>query len=114
MVTINNERVGKALELLRAGLGPFVKRELMNADGAKAYPRAGRLANTPVTQWDTYALLKQMKDTWHDVFGNVLSPADKHLVHELSDQRNNWAHPTHQNSFSIDDAYECLIPRHGS
>ncbi len=49
-----------------------------------------------------------MKDTWHDVFRNVLSPADKTLVHELYDQPNNWAHPTHQNSFSIDDAYRVL------
>lgn len=30
MVTTNNERVGKALELLRAGLGPFVELKLTN------------------------------------------------------------------------------------
>ncbi len=41
MVTTNNERVGKALELLRAGLGPFVERELMNAYGAEAHSQAG-------------------------------------------------------------------------
>jgi putative DNA methylase len=31
MAIINHERVGKALELLKAGLGPFVERELKNA-----------------------------------------------------------------------------------
>jgi len=34
MVTTNNERVGKALELLRAGLGPFVERKLTQVYGA--------------------------------------------------------------------------------
>ena len=31
MAISNHERVGKALELLKAGLGPFVERELTNA-----------------------------------------------------------------------------------
>jgi hypothetical protein len=31
MAITNHERVGKALELLKAGLGPFVERELLNA-----------------------------------------------------------------------------------
>lgn len=30
MAITNHERVGKALELLKAGLGPFVERELKN------------------------------------------------------------------------------------
>ncbi len=31
MATTNHERVGKALELLKAGLGPFVDREMQSA-----------------------------------------------------------------------------------
>ena len=31
MATTNHERVGKALELLKAGLGPFVDREVQTA-----------------------------------------------------------------------------------
>ena len=31
MAVTNHERVGKGLELLRAGLGPFVERELKQA-----------------------------------------------------------------------------------
>jgi len=38
MATTNHERVGKALDLLKRGLSPFVERELKNAyqDGASA------------------------------------------------------------------------------
>ena len=35
MAITNHERVGKALELLRAGLGPFVEREFKGATGAE-------------------------------------------------------------------------------
>ena len=114
MATTNKERVGQALELLEDGLGPFVERQFMNAYGEEAHARAGqfrgpehRLANTPVTQWDAYPLLKLMKDTWHDVFRNVLSPEDRNLVHELYGQRNKWAHQK-SSSFSSDDAYRAL------
>ena len=31
MATTNHERVGRALELLKAGLGPFVEREMQRA-----------------------------------------------------------------------------------
>ena len=114
MILNNKERVGKALELLEDGLGPFVERQLMNAYGEEAHSRAGqfrgpehRLANTPVTQWDAYPLLKLMKETWHDVFRNVLSPEDRNLVHELYGQRNKWAHQK-SSSFSSGDAYRAL------
>ena len=105
MVTTNNERVGKALELLRAGLGPFVEAHSRSEQfrGSKPWQ-----ANTSVTQWDAYKLLDSMKGNWYHIFSNVLGPTDKNLVHELLEQRNNWAHPTHQNSFSIDDAYRVL------
>ena len=70
MVTTNNERVGKALDLLKDGLGPFVERELRSAYGTEAQSQAKqslslvqerRLANRPVTQWDAQALLKLMR-----------------------------------------------------
>ena len=35
MATSNHERVGKALELLRAGLAPFVEREIKGAMESK-------------------------------------------------------------------------------
>lgn len=42
------------------------------------------------------------------VLRNGLTKENLNLVHELIEQRNKWAHPTHQNSFSIDDAYRVL------
>ena len=36
MAITNHERVGKALELLKAGLGPFVEREIKAAIAANA------------------------------------------------------------------------------
>ncbi len=114
MISTNRERVGKALDLLKAGLGPFVERELRSVYGTEAQSQARqslslvqerRLANRPVAQWDIQALLKLMRHAWHGVFSNVLRPADKHLVHELQDPRNDWAH---QETFSNDDAYRIL------
>ena len=35
MAMTNQERVGKALDLLRAGLGPFVDREVKGALGSR-------------------------------------------------------------------------------
>jgi len=39
MAIANHERIGKALELLRAGLGPFVEREVKNAFNANTSTR---------------------------------------------------------------------------
>ena len=36
MAITNHERVGKAMDLLRAGLGPFVQREFSNEFGPRA------------------------------------------------------------------------------
>ena len=51
MATTNHDRVGKALDLLRAGLGPFVEREVNSAVAALSYnglvqswPEISRLA----------------------------------------------------------------------
>ena len=57
MAITNHERVGKAIELLKAGLGPFAEREFASAYQAKAQSQAALflgedrlLANKPVTQ----------------------------------------------------------------
>jgi hypothetical protein len=67
MATTNHERVGKTLELLKAGLGPFAEREFTNTYQSKAASQAALvlgddrlLANRPMTQWDAAALLKLM------------------------------------------------------
>jgi predicted AAA+ superfamily ATPase len=112
MATTNHERVGKALELLKAGLGPFVERELKSAYGERAGAQAAvflgedRLnARRPIADWDVAALIKLMWESWNEVFRKTLGPAERSLLAELRDHRNKWAH---QQTFSGDDAYRAL------
>ena len=113
MAITNQERVGKALELLKAGLGPFVERELQDKikarvvymDAIRRFADDPHLTDKPIEQWDVAALLKLMWETWNDVFRNVLGRAERSLVNEIRDQRNKWAH---QDSFSSDDADRTL------
>ena len=113
MAITNHERVGKSLDLLKAGLGPFVDREVKGAlesrrlDAFKLhdYSEDRVLANKPTSQWDVAALLKLMWETWNDVFRTILGRAERSLVSEIREHRNKWAH---QESFSSDDAYRAL------
>ena len=113
MAITNHERVGKALELLKAGLGPFVDREVKSALASRTldafklrdYAEDPVLANKPTAEWDVAGLLKLMWETWNDVFRRILGPAERGLVGELRGHRNKWAH---QESFSSDDAYRAL------
>ena len=112
MAITNHERVGKALELLKSGLGPFVEREFKNTYKDRAAAEASRFlgedrlnAKKPIAEWDAAALLKLMWEAWNDVFRQTLGHAERSLVSELRDHRNKWAH---QESFSSDDAYRAL------
>ncbi|MBS0607474.1 MAG: AAA+ family ATPase, partial [Verrucomicrobia bacterium] len=112
MAITNSERVGKAMELLKAGLGPFVEREIKNAYKADAKSQAAifvgddrLLANKPLSEWDTAPLLKLIWESWNDIFRNILGFADRSLVSELREVRNKWAH---QSPFSSDDTYRAL------
>ena len=117
MATTNHERVGKALELLKAGLGPFVDREVQSAIKAQRVDPATlrrfvddpQIGDRPVAEWDVAALLKLMWDTWNDVFRVILGPAERGFVGELRGHRNRWAH---QEAFSGDDAYRALDTAH--
>src|SRR5437868_12227945 len=113
MAMTNHERVGKALDLLKSGLGPFVERELENVYRDRAHGEAIRLAGGDdrllakqrPRDWDAAAQLKLMWEAWNDVFRRTLGPAERSLVSELRDHRNKWAH---QQTFSSDDAYRAL------
>ena len=112
MATTNYERLGKALELLRAGLAPFVEREFKAAFGPGFAAEAARFlgderpaGRRPVAEWDAAALLKVMWDAWNEVFRRTLGYAERSLVSELRDWRNRWAH---QEAFSGDDTYRVL------
>ena len=112
MATTNYERVGKALELLKTGLGSFTEREFRNKFAASAHQEAARYVNDdrlisgkPVLEWDVSALLKLMWESWNEVFKVTLGFTERSLVSELRDWRNKWAH---QESFSSDDVYRVL------
>jgi predicted AAA+ superfamily ATPase len=112
MAITNHDRVGKALELLKSGLAPFVERELKSVYKEKAQAEAARIlgddrlnAKKPITGWDAAALLKVLWDAWHDVFKLTLGFSERTLVSELREIRNKWAH---QEAFSGDDAYRAL------
>ena len=68
MAITNHERVGKSLELLKAGLGPFVEREVKDALASRRldafklrdYGEDRTLASKPTSEWDVAGLLKLM------------------------------------------------------
>ena len=116
MAITNHERVGKGLELLRAGLEPFVQRELKRAVHVRdidEYRLRQILSDPgprrPPSESDVQVLLKVMWDTWNEVFREILGHAERSLVSELREHRNNWAH---QQPFSSDDAYRALDSTH--
>lgn len=114
MAITNHERVGKALELLKDGLAPFVTRELRNQH-KQMWLQVAResVADTQThlfkadvePEWDAASLLSIMWNQWNNTFRNPLGSAERSLVSELRDVRNRWAH---QKPFSSDDAYRAL------
>lgn len=113
MALTNHDRVGKAMELLKAGLGPFVEREIkaaitknaLSAHQIRGYLDDPLLAKKSMQEWDASALLKLMWETWNDAFRSTLGHAERSLVSEIRNWRNKWAH---QEPFSSDDAYRAL------
>ena len=113
MAITNQERVGKALELLKEGLRPFVERELkaqhaqMWFDQAKASvgESLSLFGTEAQPKWEIATLLAVMWNQWNLVFRKTLGQAERTLVSELRDVRNKWAH---QNPFSGDDTYRAL------
>jgi predicted AAA+ superfamily ATPase len=118
MAISNHERVGKALDLVKEGLQPFVEREMKSqhaqlwieeARGAVSDSQAHLFKKAGEPQWDAASLLAVMWNQWQLVFRKTLGQAERTLVSELRDVRNRWAH---QNPFSSDDAYRALDSSH--
>ena len=113
MAITNQERIGKAMELLRAGLAPYVEREVQDKirsgavrmDTLRRFMDDPKLADKPIEQWDVSGLLKLMWDTWNEVFRLTLGFAERSLVSEIREWRNKWAH---QEPFSSDDTDRAL------
>ncbi len=112
MAITNQQRVGKALDLLREGLADFIQREFQSKYSDRALDEAQRLlgtdrlrGNKPIVEWDAAALLRLMWESWNDVFRQTLGHAERTLVSELRTVRDRWAH---QENFSSDDADRAL------
>lgn len=112
MAMTNQDRVGKAIDLLRAGLAPYVQREFDAQFKEQARERAEFLlgtdrlrGNKPISEWDAAALLRLMWESWNDVFRKTLSHFHRNLVSEMRGVRDRWAH---QEPFSGDDADRAL------
>src|SRR5258706_4754501 len=112
MAITNHERVGKAMELLKGGLAPFIEREFKANFKDQAQKQAALFlgddahnAKRALGEWDAAALLKVLWEAWNEVFRRILGPAERSLVQELRDWRNKWAH---QEPFSSDDADRAL------
>jgi predicted AAA+ superfamily ATPase len=114
MAISNHERVGKALDLVKDGLIPFVERELKAQDAQRWLDIARQSVSDTqerlfkdgaAPQWDAGSLLAVLWNQWNVIFKKTLGQAERTLVSELRDVRNRWAH---QNPFSSDDAYRAL------
>ena len=112
MSMTNHERIGKALELLKDGFGPFVEREFQNANKENASSQAIISLDEnvpplkkPITDWDSATLLNLVWDNWNEIFRNIFGHAERSLVSELREICNKWAQ---QEAFSSDDADRAL------
>jgi hypothetical protein len=95
MVITNRERVGRALELLKRGLRPYLEREIRAAYkerweevARERLPARSRELNAgkPLNR-DTQVLLQVMcdRDIWRDCFQGTLDQSHRNLVFELRD-----------------------------
>jgi predicted AAA+ superfamily ATPase len=116
MATSNRERVGRGLELLRDGLGPYVlqqSRSKLPSNPAdvitrrllpKGMPKDQKLADL-APHMDVQEVIYVMNEFWREVFHDQLGHAGRTLLSELRNLRNDWAH---MKKMDVDDAYRAL------
>ncbi len=87
MALSNRDRIQRGLELLRAGLSPFVERELRARLGEDWIEEVNRNRRFKIetngdgeVSWDTQALLSVMWDEWNTVFRTTLAQPQRTLV----------------------------------
>ena len=92
MDTSSNEYVGRAMDVLRIGLLPFVSSEIASLGRDLDLARYKNFLSKPVSDMDVSNLLALMETAWPEVFQQKLSRTDRSLVVELRGYRNRWAH----------------------
>ena len=92
MAISNHERVGKALDLVKDGLIPFVERELKAQDAQRWLDIARQSVSETqerlfkegaAPQWDVASLLAVLWNQWNVIFKKTLGQAERTLVSEL-------------------------------
>jgi len=114
----NRERVGRALDLLKHGLAPFVEQNMRARyrqkwlEQVRSSLSATQKRNFHVRdegpEWDSAQLLSVMRNQWDAIFKNEFGrtePRVRRLVNELCEVRVDWAH---QKVFSAEDAYRAV------
>lgn len=112
MALSNRDRIGRGLELLGAGLEPFVDMMMSLAtpdavDWVKAIEArdaAKHGTNRTYDKTDVRFLLRVMTEEWR-VFKDRLSRVEQNFASELREAGNKWAHTK---PFSGDDTYRAL------
>lgn len=100
----NHSLVGNALQLLGAGLGPYVTGRLREAAGRGNYV-PDDVDTLGEVESDVAVMLRVMTVGWNDVFREYLGPVERSLTSELRETRNRWAH---MESFDEDDLDRAL------
>jgi predicted AAA+ superfamily ATPase len=113
MAMSNKERVGRALDLLRDGLYPFIQRELKNRyrsgwltqiTPTLTANRSSKSTPEQMLQDDVSLQLKLIDRLWKDLFGTIFSKHHRAYINELIEVRNTWAHGT----FTTEDTERAL------
>jgi predicted AAA+ superfamily ATPase len=112
MATSNRDRIDRGLQVLAAGLGPFVD-SMMSAvapagrdwvEVLEDRDQARHGTRHRYSREDPRFLLKVMTEEWR-VFKDRLSRAEQSFASELRDAGNRWGH---NEPFSADDTYRVL------
>jgi hypothetical protein len=90
VVASNRERVGRAIELLGVGLGPYVDRRMTRHSTVGGNWKAAHTGKN--VDSDASALISVILDNWQYVFREHLRNKGRSWLGEAKDCRNNWAH----------------------
>src|ERR1044072_2715664 len=115
MARTNRERIGTALELFVPGHRPFVVQQMDARHGGGGLSKAQdyiaqrakpgmKTASNP-EEWDTANIITVLLSEWQYLFRLKLGKAERGMLNELEEIRNDWAH---QQAFGTDDTLRAL------
>lgn len=116
MAKNNRDKIGEALLLLQQALAPFVEREL-KATFRDTWLDAVRKAfsdkrhytfDEDTGHWDAQGLLAVITKFWGETFARTLGRAERNLVGEIWEVRNQHAHATGKSVFTSQDTFRAL------